>query len=78
LEAIRRVFGPVPEKKFFTLPTTHTKSRESTRLLAYLITIFTLLTHLEYLIMASVFDGLCTILFIAWEAFDREVVPLDA
>jgi MFS family permease len=45
---------------------------------SYVITIFTPLTHPEYLIMASFFDGLHTTLFIGWQAFDQELVPLES
>lgn len=48
------------------------------REVAILITIVTPRTHPELLIVASVFDGLFAVLFIGWEAFDHEVVPLDA
>jgi MFS family permease len=44
---------------------------------AILITIFTPLTHPEYLIIASLMEGIQTSLFIGWTAFDQELVPLD-
>jgi len=45
---------------------------------SYVITILTPLTHPEYLIIASFFDGLFMILFIGWQAFDQELVPLES
>ena len=48
------------------------------RWVTYLITIFTPLTHPEYLIIASLFDGLFMTLFIGWQAFDQELVPLES
>ena len=44
---------------------------------AILITIFTPLDHPEYLIVASLMEGLQTALFIGWTAFDQELVPLE-
>jgi len=48
------------------------------RWISYVITILTPLTHPEYLIIASFFDGLFMILFIGWQAFDQELVPLES
>jgi MFS family permease len=48
------------------------------RWVSYGIFIFTPLTHPEFLIMASFFDGLFMVLFIGWQAFDQELVPLEA
>jgi MFS family permease len=43
-----------------------------------LITLFTPVTHPEYLIVASLMQGFQTALFIGWTAFDQELVPLEA
>ena len=45
---------------------------------AILITIFTPLTHPEYLIIASLMEGFQMALFIGWTAFDQELIPLKA
>jgi MFS family permease len=45
--------------------------------IAILITIFTPLKHPEYLILASLLQGIQTALFIGWTAFDQEYVPLE-
>jgi len=44
---------------------------------AILITIFTPLSHPEYLILASFLQGIYTALLIGWTAFDQEYVPLE-
>jgi MFS family permease len=48
------------------------------RWVSYVITILTPLTHPEYLIIASFFDGLFMTLFVGWQAFDQELVPLES
>jgi MFS family permease len=45
--------------------------------LSYLVTIFTPLSHPEYLILAGLLDGLRMVTFIGWQAFDQELVPLE-
>ena len=45
--------------------------------LSYLVTIFTPLTHPEYLILAGLLEGLRMVMFIGWQAFDQELIPLE-
>jgi MFS family permease len=45
--------------------------------LSYLVTIFTPLTHPEYLIVAGLLEGLRMVMFIGWQAFDQELIPLE-
>lgn len=72
---------------FFSMPAGRLADRYGRRRIAYfsrvfgwaaiLITIFTPLTHPEYLIIASLMEGLQTALFIGWTAFDQELIPLE-
>lgn len=72
---------------FFSMPAGRLADRYGRRKVAYfsrvfgwaaiLITIFTPLAHPEYLIIASLMEGLQTALFIGWTAFDQELIPLE-
>jgi len=72
----------------FSIPAGRLANRYGGRKIAYfsrvfgwvaiLITIFAPLSHPEYLIIASLFEGFQIALFIGWTAFDQELIPLEA
>jgi len=45
--------------------------------MSYLVTIFTPLTNPEFLIIAGMLEGLRMVMFIGWQAFDQELIPLE-
>jgi MFS family permease len=71
----------------FSIPAGRLADRFGRKKIAYLSRVFgwgsTLMliltpsTHPEYLIIASLFEGFQTSLFIGWTAFDQELVPLE-
>ena len=45
--------------------------------MSYLVTIFTPLTNPEFLIIAGMLEGLRMVMFIGWQAFDQELIPVE-